>query len=96
VKRALVIGAAATLIWVAVANSLPAKQARAAGWSRVKTTRTASGIAATYPRSWTAFARGPNTLAGRSRSLTPPEVAEPSFRAEIRAETLYLCRELVA
>jgi hypothetical protein len=63
VKRALVIGAAATLIWVAVANSLPAKQARAADWSRVKTIRTASGIAATYPRSWTAFARGPTTLA---------------------------------
>jgi hypothetical protein len=63
VKRALVAGAAATLIWVAVANSLPGKQARAADWSRVKTIRIASGIAATYPRSWTAFASGPTTLA---------------------------------
>ena len=62
-KRVLVIGAAATLVWVTVANSLPGKQARAADWSQVKTIRTASGIAATYPRSWTAFARGPRTLA---------------------------------
>jgi hypothetical protein len=62
-KRALVIGSAATLVWVAVANSLPGKQAQAADWTRVKTIRTASGIAATYPRAWTAFARGPTTLA---------------------------------
>jgi hypothetical protein len=63
VKRALLAGAAATLVGVAVASSLPGKQARAADWSQVKTIRIASGIAATYPRSWTAFARGPRTLA---------------------------------
>ena len=68
-KRALVAGTAATLIWVAVANGLPAKQARAADWSQVKTIRVASGIAATYPRSWTAVARGPRTLAIASFQL---------------------------
>ena len=62
-KRVLVIGAVATLARVAVANGLPGEQARAADWSQVKTIRTDSRIAATFPRSWTAFARGPRTLA---------------------------------
>jgi hypothetical protein len=51
VKRALVIGAAATLAWVAVANSLPGKQPQAADWSQPKTIGT-PGITATYPRGW--------------------------------------------
>ena len=67
-KRALVVGAAATVIWVAVANSLPAKQARAADWSQPKTIGTA-GLTATYPRGWHASEEAGPSLAFSSFAL---------------------------
>jgi hypothetical protein len=70
VKRALVAGGAATLIWVAIANSLPVKQARAADWSQPKAIGT-PGITATYPRDWhVAIQAGPSLGFSVDRSVT--------------------------
>ncbi len=69
-KRALVAGGAATLIWVAIANSLPVKQARAADWSQPKAIGT-PGITATYPRDWHATIQAGPSLAFASFRLPP-------------------------
>jgi hypothetical protein len=65
-----VAGAAATLIWVAVANSLSGKQARAADWSHPKTIG-APGMTATYPRRWHATELAGSSVAISSFSLPP-------------------------
>jgi hypothetical protein len=70
VKRALVIGAAATLTWVAVANSLPGKQAQGADWSQPKTIGT-PGMTATYPRGWHATKLAGSSVAISSFALPP-------------------------
>lgn len=67
-RRALLIGAAATLVWVAAANSLPGKQARPADWSQPKTIGT-PGITARYPRGWHATIQGGPSLAFSSFAL---------------------------
>jgi hypothetical protein len=69
VKRALVTGAAATLLWLVVANSVPSKQARAADWSHPKRIATSSGITATYPRGWIARREAGPSLAFSSFAL---------------------------
>jgi hypothetical protein len=68
VRRALAIGAAATLILVAVANALPSKRERAADWSDPRTIATA-GITAMYPRGWHATTRAGRSLAFSSFTL---------------------------
>ena len=62
------IGAAATLVWVAAANSLPGEQARPADWSQPKTIGT-PGITANYPRGWHATIQGGPSLAFSSFAL---------------------------
>jgi hypothetical protein len=62
-RRALPIGVAAVLVWLVAAHSVLGKQQRAADWSHPKEIATSSGITVTYPRGWTAFARGRATVA---------------------------------
>ncbi len=70
-KRALVTGAAATLLWLVVANSIPVKEARGADWSYSKKIATSSGIIATYPRGWIATKEAGASLAFSSCALPP-------------------------
>jgi hypothetical protein len=59
-RRALLVVAGAVVVWLVVANNLPAQQGPAADWSRPRVIQSA-GITAYYPAAWRASMDG-NTL----------------------------------
>jgi hypothetical protein len=69
VKRALLIGTPATLVWLVVAHSILGEQAPAADWSHPKKIGTSSGITATYPRGWSVSRKSGPSLAFSSFTL---------------------------
>ena len=50
-RRALFAATAAVVVWLVVANNLPAQQGPAADWSRARSIES-SGIRVYYPRAW--------------------------------------------
>jgi hypothetical protein len=56
-RRALFAAAAAVVVWLVVANNLPAQQGPAADWSRLRSIES-GGIRVYYPRAWHATADG--------------------------------------
>jgi hypothetical protein len=83
VTRTLLIGGAATVVWLAVASNLPGMHAPAADWSRPKTISTSSGITATYPRGWHATVKGGPSLAFSSFPLPSDWWLEPEHTKTI-------------
>ena len=70
-RRMLLIGGAAAVVWLAVASNLPGMHTPAADWSRPKTISTSSGITATYPRGWQATVKSGPSIAFSSFRLPP-------------------------
>ena len=56
-RRALLVLAGAAVVWLVVANNLPAQQGPAADWSRPGNIRS-GGVRIYYPRMWNAFVDG--------------------------------------